>query len=94
MIILKGKPEKYYNEDLSKEVDVFIDINSGEPRKFYGQTVLGNNVPFQFELEVKTLEEAFEKYDEVLEAKLTVLREDYEAAQSNLVVPDNKQIIT
>ena len=93
MIIYKGPPTRYYNEDLSKQIDLF-EATFGNHKKFVGQTMINGKAPFQFIIEADRIEEAFVKYDEVLESELKVIREEYEKTQSDIVMPDkNLQLI-
>ena len=87
MKIYNAIPNRYLDETLSKTIEQFVDTKlNSDNYKYVGrqvfQTEMGN-MPVQFLIDASSIEEAFDKYDDALNAEMQRL-EDLQKEENNL----------
>ena len=98
--------EEYVQEDESNDrfpvrhIDAMVPLDGSAPR-FIGSVTLGlqtafgvQQLPLSFEIEAKTIEEAFRKFDEVAEPRIEEARRGLEEEFSRLRREASSRIVT
>jgi hypothetical protein len=98
MKIFNAKPEVFLDEDLMRPIKVYTATDA-VTLKFIGSAMIPlpgmQPIESPFEIEAKTLTEAFEKYDEAYKAEIERIEKEIEEQQAaaSIVTPSKDIVI-
>lgn len=91
MIVYKAQPEMYLDETLMKQVQVFTPYDDRHPCKYIGAAQIRvpnvGDIPIQFEIEADDVEQAFDKYDDIIQIEMARMAAEQQAAQAEAEAP-------